>query len=131
MRYKLLAFFLILSCGLFAQTIPGRVINRNTKAPLAYAEIQTLNGSQILTNIDGSFELRLQNDVDSIRVSYVGFKTLKIQVSKDTRYLQIGMTPEYEQLETVLISNGRDPAEVLIERAIKNRDQNDPEKVLK
>ncbi|HKJ49491.1 MAG TPA: DUF5686 family protein, partial [Christiangramia sp.] len=130
MRYSLLALFLILSCGLFAQTIPGRVINRNTQAPLAYAEIQVDNNTQILTNIDGSFEFSLKDDVDSIRVSYVGFKTLNIQVSKDTRYLQIGMTPEYEQLETVLISDGRDPAEVLIEKAIKNREQNDPEKVL-
>ncbi|SDR79560.1 DUF5686 family protein [Christiangramia echinicola] len=130
MRYTLLTFFLILGCGLFAQTIPGRVINRNTKEPLAYAEIQTDNGAQILTNIDGSFELRLENEVDSIKVSYVGFKTLNIQVSKDTRYLQVGMTPVYEQLETVLISDGRDPAVVLIEKAIKNREQNDPEKVL-
>ena len=130
MRYILLTLFLILSCGLFAQTIPGRVINRNTQEPLAYAEIQTESGTQILTNIDGSFEFRLEKDVDSIRVSYVGFKTLNIQVSKDTRYLQIGMTPVFEQLETVLISDDRDPAEVLIEKAIKNRDQNDPEKVL-
>ncbi|MBT8295159.1 MAG: carboxypeptidase-like regulatory domain-containing protein, partial [Gramella sp.] len=39
-------------------------------------------------------------------------------------------TPSREQLETVLITDGRDPAQIVIEKAIRNRDKNDPEKVL-
>ncbi|TRO64327.1 DUF5686 family protein [Christiangramia sabulilitoris] len=130
MRSTLIVFLFFLSAGLFGQTIPGRVINKQTKEPLAYAKIEWNEGRQILTNIDGSFELPLEKDRDSISFSYVGYKTIKVQISKDTRYLQVGMTPAYEQLETVMISNERDPAEVLIEKAIRNREKNDPEKVL-
>ena len=130
MRYTLLSFFLIFSCGLFAQTIPGRVINQNTQEPLAYAEIKSGNGYQILTNIDGSFELKLDKEIDSVQISYVGFQTRKIQISSATEFLQIGLTPIYEELETVMISNERDPAVLLIEKAIEARDGNDPEQVL-
>ena len=129
MRFILLALFSFFSCGLFAQTIPGRVINKETRAPLAYAQIQVGN-QQILTNIDGSFEIRLGKEADSIRVSYIGFRTINAQVSKDTRYLQIGMTPASEQLDEILISNGRNPAELIIEKAIRKREENDPERRL-
>ena len=126
MRLYLLLLFLLLSNGLLAQSIPGRVINRNTRAPLPYASIQ-IGDRQILTNIDGSFEVQLEQAVDSLEVSYVGFKTSKLTVSKDTRYLQIGLTPGLEQLKTVLITDGRDPAMVVIEKAIRKREKNDPE----
>ena len=129
MRIILLALFSFISCGLYAQSIPGRVINKETRAPLAYAKIETGN-QQILTNIDGSFEIRLQKESDSLKVSYIGFRTIKTAVSKDTKYLQIGMTPVSEQLEEILISSSKNPAETLIEKAIRNRKQNDPERVL-
>ncbi|PTX44565.1 carboxypeptidase-like protein [Christiangramia gaetbulicola] len=130
MRSSLLIILFFFCSGLFAQTIPGRVINKQTKEPLAYAEIQLGEDTQVLTNIDGSFEIQLEKDLDSIRFSYVGYKTLKVQISKDTRYLQVGMTPVYEQLQTVMISDGKNPADLIIEKAIKNREKNDPEKAL-
>ena len=131
MRFFFLVFFLISNLGLYAQTrIPGRIINKDTREPLAYAQIVLGKDNQILTNIDGSFEIRLDKEKDSLQISYVGYKTIKTEVSRDTRYLQIGMTPIYEQLETVTISDARNPADIIIEKAIENRDQNDPEKVL-
>lgn len=131
MRLPYLLLFLLCSTGIFAQnTIPGRVIDKESKKPLAYAKIQLGNQNELLTNIDGSFELDIKTDLDTIKVSYIGYKKLSIPISKDTRYLQIGMTPIYEQLQTVLISDGVDPTEKLIRNAIKRRDLNDPEKKL-
>jgi len=131
MRYPLFFFFFLSGLYLFGQnTIPGRLINKETKAPLAYAKIQAGEDFQTLTNIDGSFELKLNKDIQTITISYTGYKTLEIQVSKDTQYLQVGMTPVYEQLDTVLITDGPDPAKELIKKAIKSRDSNDPEKLL-
>ncbi|GGG36685.1 hypothetical protein GCM10011532_20460 [Christiangramia forsetii] len=97
---------------------------------MAYAKIQSKENTQILTNIDGSFKITLSQENENITISYVGFETINIEINKDTKYLQIGMTPKYEKLETVLISNKPSPAEELIKRAIKRRDSNDPEKLL-
>lgn len=129
MRIFLFTLLLLFGFGLYAQTIPGRVVNKKTRTPLAYANIQ-IGNKQVLSNIDGSFEISLEKEQDSIQISYVGFRTIKTTVSKDTRYLQVGMTPIQEQLEEVMISDGKDPAEVLIEKAIRKRSENDPEKAL-
>ena len=131
MRISLSIFLFFIGMSLAAQTvIPGRVIDKETRKPLAYAQIQTADGRQILTNIDGSFELVLRGETLEIKISYVGFKTISTLVHKSTRYLQIGLNPVYEQLETVVVAAGRDAAEDLISRAIARREQNDPEKVL-
>ena len=131
MRFYLPVLLFLFTYPLFAQqTIPGRVINKQTREPLPYATIQVGKDHQILTNIDGSFEIVLQGRQDSIRISYVGFRTINTVITRDTRYLQVGMTPVYEQLETVLISDQGNPAEALIKKAIRNREKNDPEKAL-
>jgi len=131
MRYPLFLIFFLSSFFLFGQnTISGKVINKDTKQALAYAKIELGDNSQLLTNIDGSFELELRKDIQTITISYTGYKTLKIPVSKDTQYLQIGMTPVYEKLDTVVITDGPDPAKELIKKAIQARDSNDPEQVL-
>lgn len=131
MRLPFLYLFLLCSFSVFSQsTIQGRVIDKESGKPLAYAKIQQANQSELLTNIDGSFEIELNTESDTLKVSYIGYKKLSIPISKDTRYLQIGMTPVYEQLQTVLISDGVDPTEKLIRDAIDRRDQNDPEKKL-
>lgn len=131
MRNSLFILLVLFSLSLQSQSlIPGRVINREDRKPLAYAEIQTADGRQILTNIDGSFKLPLTRDSLSITISYVGFKPATTVVNKATRYLQIGLNPTFETLNTVEISSGPDPVEKLIKRAIERREINDPEKAL-
>ena len=132
MRYLFLILFLFSNTLLLAQhEIAGRVINKETRKPLAYAKIQLGSQASILTNIDGSFKIELKTERDSLKVSYVGFKSIQTEVSRATNYLQIGMTPAYEQLETVIISAERNPADIVIEKAIRRKDRNDPEKALK
>jgi len=119
MRYPLFLLFFFFGCSLFGQnSIQGRVINKETREPLAYAKIQPNNGPQILTNIDGSFEIELSKDSDKLSISYVGFKKVQIEITRATQYLQVGMTPSFEELETVTISNGPNPAEEIIKKAI-------------
>ncbi len=118
MRYPLFLLCFLIFGGLSAQSITGRVINKETREPLAYAEIQTGN-EQVLTNIDGSFKFNLNKQRDSIRVSYVGYRTIQLQISSDTKYLQIALSPDLQQLETILISNKTDPAVLLIKKPSK------------
>ncbi|SDS19957.1 DUF5686 family protein [Gramella sp. MAR_2010_147] len=131
MRHSLFLLFFFSGFFLFAQkSIPGRVINKDTREPLAYAKISSEEGSQILTNIDGSFKLKLTEESENVTFYYVGFEPITIEITEATQYLQVGMTPKMEMLETVTISNAPDPAEKLIKKAIERRDFNDPEKVL-
>jgi len=131
MRSSFFLIFFLCCFSLFGQkVISGRVINKETKEPLAYATIEFKDGNHLLTNIDGSFELKPAKKKETISVSYVGFQTLKLKVNQATQFLQIELTPRTEQLETVLISSKTNPANELIRRAIERRDSNDPEKIL-
>ena len=131
MRNLLLLILLLLGQNLLAQNrIQGKVQDRETKKPLAYAKIELENGRQILSNIDGSFEINLNEDNENLTISYVGYKTIHTEISRSISYLQIGMQPVREQLETVMITNGPDPAKELIRKAISNREKNDPEQAL-
>ena len=128
---NLLFIIMFWSCYTTAQiTIPGRVINKETREPLAYAKIELGDEETLLTNIDGSFEIDLKQDSEILRISYVGFESLELELHRSTRYLQIGLTPKFEQLQTVIVSAKSNPAEGIIKKAIANRNQNDPEKVL-
>ena len=119
MRSSFFLIFFLCCFSLFGQkVISGRVINKETKEPLAYATIQFKDGSHLLTNIDGSFELEPAKKKETISVSYVGFQTLKLKVNQATQFLQIELTPRTEQLETVVISSKTNPANKLIRRAI-------------
>ena len=131
MKYSLLITILLWSMCASAQiSIPGRVIDRDTRKPLAYAKILTSEGKQLLTNIDGSFRLNLEESTDTITVSYVGYKTVKTGINSATKYLQIGLSPSLQKLETVQISSGPGLAEELIKASIARRKFNDPEKIL-
>lgn len=132
MRNLVIVLLILFSLSASAQKIiRGRVVNQETRQPLPYAKIEISKDRQILTNIDGSFEFRLTKDSAEIVFSYIGFQKLKTHISSATQYLEVGLKPVYEELDTVLISSGPDPAEKIIKKAIKNREFNDPEKALK
>ncbi len=131
MRILVIFLFLMFSLSTVAQKlIRGRVVNQETRQPLPYAKIQISEDRQILTNIDGSFQFRLDGESEDVVISYIGFRKLKTSISQATRYLEVGLKPKFEELDTVLISSDPDPAEKIIKRAINNRNSNDPEKAL-
>ena len=126
-------FIIMLWCfsNTIAQTIiPGRVINKETREPLAYAKIELGDEKTLLTNIDGSFKIELSGESETIQISYVGFESLELELHRSTRYLQVGLTPKFEKLQTVVISAKTNQAEEIIKKAIANRNRNDPEKAL-
>ncbi|MCP9198757.1 DUF5686 and carboxypeptidase regulatory-like domain-containing protein [Gramella sp. GC03-9] len=119
----LLVFLLLFVCpDMLAQTIPGRVINRETREPLAFASIQPENHPRVLTNIDGSFQLDLEQLPQSLTISYPGYQAIEVNVDRSTRYLQIGLDRSGRSV--------KDHSEDLIGEAINRNHQNDPERAL-
>lgn len=132
MRHFLFLAFLLISCsGLLAQhTISGRVINAETGDPLPYAKISPEDHQPILTNIDGSFSLKLEANEVETSFSYVGFSTRKAKLTTGTDFVIIQLQPLTEDLETVVVTSGTNLAKKIIEKAIAKKKQNDPEKAL-
>ncbi|WBL22609.1 DUF5686 family protein [Zunongwangia sp. HRR-M8] len=130
---RLVYTILFVFSGIFvsAQQIPGKVINAITGEPLAYAKIILPDGSQKLSNLDGSFQINAQNKEDlKITISYLGFYTRDFEISTKKKFTVFQLYPDYEKLNTVYLSSSKNPANRVIQKAIANRAINDPKKAL-
>lgn len=83
-------------------TITGTLIDKATKQPMFGANILNLSTKKgTVTDDNGSFEIDAQPD-DLIRISFVGFKTIKQPASKLPK--QIFMEEEVEMLNEVIVT---------------------------
>lgn len=126
---KHLPFFLLLfTCFTHAQyEVSGRVIDAATKKPLPFASVSTTN-SFTITDLEGFFSLNNVVITDSITVSYVGYHSQKASVAP-TKKLVLKLSAIPENLHEVSV--GKNPAIAIIKRALRFKNNNDPEKKLK
>ncbi|MCF8218448.1 MAG: DUF5686 and carboxypeptidase regulatory-like domain-containing protein [Bacteroidales bacterium] len=132
-QYKYYLIFLWIlfignSAALNAQTIiKGTVVDRQTNEPLSFANV-TAPGSSLgdMTDINGKFSIQFHTSVDSIVVTYVGYKKKTIGLdNKD--YYKIGLQPVDFELSEVTVTPGKNPAHRIIKNAVENRDANNPQ----
>lgn len=128
-KIKLLLGFILLATSLLQAQyqINGKIIDSKTNEALAFANI-TFNGIKTkgtISDIDGYFYYESKNPITSLEVSYLGYKSLKINAST-TNDIVIKLVPSDEALDEVIITNGENPALRIIRKVIANRDQNNP-----
>lgn len=124
----LIYLILLFTCSVQAQfEITGRIIDATTKKPLPFASIASPNSFSI-ADVDGNFVLNNIYVSDSITFSYVGFESQKIRARKQKNLL-IQLYPISENLREVTV--GKNPAVAIIEKAIQNKSNNDPERKLR
>lgn len=108
--------------------IKGIVIDKETRLPLAFANI-TANNSVIthsISDIDGKFQINSINLINTLNCTFVGFDNLTIKVEgKD--YLIIEMLSTANLLVDIVLNEKDNPANKIIRKVIKNKEFNDPE----
>ncbi len=115
-RNLLLTFGLILSTGvmLFAQqgALKGKVIDKETKEPIAFANIVLENKGTMVggatSDFDGNYQIKpIPPGKYDLKATFIGYKTVVIQgiaISADkTRFYDIVMSPTSETLDEVEI----------------------------
>ena len=132
MRALFLIFILVISpFYLLAQyQLKGKVINGKSKEPLAFVNIVVNNDRMgTTTGIDGNFNFNSANPITSIKLSYVGYEPLDMNVSGEKNLL-IQMKRTSFVLEEVKILPGENPAHRIINKVVENRKIHNPEKSL-
>jgi hypothetical protein len=106
----ILSFF-VLQKRIFAQTsyylVKGKVIDKNTSAPLAGASVFAQNTTiGEATDSSGSFSLWLPRGGYSLVTTFTGYETQTIRIngSSENDTLLFELNPELKSLETVTIS---------------------------
>ncbi len=129
----LICIFLFLGIQSFSQEfhLSGKIVDSRTKAPLAFVNIVVNNGPfGGISDIDGSFKLHSPDKIESLKISYVGYKSLTFRVDGSDKYdLEIKLEKSSYELLEVKIYPGINPAHRIINNVIANRDNNDPEKL--
>lgn len=128
---KLLFSLLFLPIISFSQQqISGVLIDSKTEETLPFANIITNNNQGTITNVDGEFILESDKEITELRISYIGYETKKVIITKSTSFLKIGLTQNIESLNEVVITNAENPALRIIRNVIKNKKKNNIETAL-
>ena len=134
MKYLLFPALLLLSVQLtFPQDyINGRIIDRQSGESLPFVNIvYNSRGYGIVSNIDGKFSLTVTPEVEFLKFSYLGYHSLLTDINFATSNpdLIIKLDPKSYDINEVTIKPGINPAHRIINKAIENRDLNNPEKM--
>ena len=81
-------------------TVKGKIIKSETLGPMESVNIVNLN--QVIgttTNIEGQFEIRAKAN-DTLHLSYLGYKSIKVKVSND--WIKYGTSTTIELTELAL-----------------------------
>ncbi|MBI4930675.1 MAG: carboxypeptidase-like regulatory domain-containing protein [Bacteroidetes bacterium] len=126
-------FCLLSSVFSFSQEtkITGKVYDSQTREALPFVNIKYKGGKPFTTtDVDGNFSLITLTPSDSIEISYIGYKTKKLKVKKNSaQALSISLDPDQFTLNEVVILPGENPAHRILRKVIAHKDQNDKEKL--
>ncbi|TKG91130.1 carboxypeptidase-like regulatory domain-containing protein [Puteibacter caeruleilacunae] len=121
---KLLLFFCLFSVvalGQNAFVIKGQLIDKKTKQPLPYANIVYAQKSLGTTSdIEGNFHLYLTeaNKTDSIRIQYLGYETLNLDLNSAQKIDVYKLVPKPELLKEVKVREKKFNLRKFMERTI-------------
>ena len=106
---KKISIFLFLFASILVNaqsfTLKGKVVDENKDAlPAASVLVKEINKGTT-TNFNGEFSFSLKEGTYTIRVSYIGYKTIskKITLSKDEEYV-VQLNPDATVLDEVLVA---------------------------
>ena len=130
MKKLFFLFFLVPFLSISQNQIQGIVLDSKSNQPLPFATITTSSNFGTLTDIDGKFSIKAQKTFTQISISYIGYESVIVPVSKNEKYLKIALNPKIESLKEVQIVARENPALQIIRNTIKNKSKNDIEKSL-
>lgn len=118
---------------IFSQlSISGVVIDQKNE-PLPFVNI-LINKNQadgVSSDIDGKFSIELTEPIQTLTLSFVGFEKLIYTVQKEDfeKRIILQMKPTAFNLQEAVVVAGENPAHRIIRNVVKDRDQNNPEKM--
>jgi len=128
-QYKIHWFFLSILFSVFkltAQTVSATLVDVESNIPIPFATIQTDLYNGVMSNGEGVFTISvdgLKQNKDSLTISCMGYKTLKIPIKKSLEKT-IKLTPEIYEIIPVFLSSKKYTADEIIDNVKKNMAKN-------
>ena len=103
--------------------VRGYIMDSLSQTPLPFVNISIPDSKQgTITNAEGTFFLEIIGEVDTIKVSFLGYQTQAIPINAG-RYqeLHIALCPKSTELDAAIITPGENPALQLIRKVRKRK----------
>lgn len=128
--YSFLLFFII-TASYSQNRISGKVIDKDTGEPLAFASVIFNNNPRFgtSTDIDGKFSYSGAESIHTLKCSYVGYEDRTVSIDRNRQDLVIELTFTENTLDEVVITPGENPANIIMRKVIANKDINNPENI--
>ena len=97
--------------------LEGRVVDRQTGAPIGYANIFSTSGFGTVSNSEGDFRLPVA-DTAHVRISFVGYETLMLPVREIGQVVRL-KPATYSLSEVMILPSGDKLATRVIKKAVK------------
>lgn len=125
-KFLIVLIFTALSIHIYPQqvTIKGRVVDKNSLAPLGFANIRVSASSMgTSANINGMYELKLQSKNLNLIASFIGYDSDTISINEENNLNEINffLNQSKVDLPEILINPGVNPALEIIRKAINKR----------
>jgi hypothetical protein len=133
-KYSLLICIFLGVCVLAfpQQKFSGRVYDKKSKEPLAFVNI-IYNSKNLgtTTDLNGYFTISNKDNIEFLRVSYLGYNGIKIEKQEfpAVNYIEIFLEEDAYRLDEVVILPGENPAHRIIKEVVNRSDSNNPEKM--
>lgn len=126
MRFVLVLSALVLQQITWSQiTLSGRVVDAKTQEVLAFVPVNIMGTQRsVMSDIDGRFTLQVASLPVRLRMSYVGYTPLEMDV-QNAGPLFVRLTQSTAELSAVVVNAEDNPAHRIIRRAYANRKVND------
>ncbi len=125
--YLIFISLLSILTGYSQISITGKVLDLETKLPLAFANIIFNNDFkfQIMTDFDGKFIYNSKFEIKNLVCSYVGYEKVVMNISKES--MIIYLKPNTISLLEVLVLQNENPANKIIRKVVLNKKTNNPD----
>ncbi|MEN0051137.1 MAG: TonB-dependent receptor [Bacteroidota bacterium] len=90
-------------------TLMGKIIDEKTKEPLIAATISA-NSIGVVTDVNGDYQLKLEEGTYSIQVNYIGYQQFNTDITinaNEEQTLNIGLEMANTVLQTTTVTSGR------------------------
>jgi len=126
----LLFFLAFITCSLQAQvTISGIVKDASSLKSIPFASVSFITENHTTTNVNGKFEFKTKNAIDSFTISYIGYETQTISVS-NKNYFVVLLLPKVENQSELELSAQQLTALDLMKKVVAKKNLNNPQSTL-
>lgn len=126
----ILCFLLVFVVAARAQTVvSGTITEKGKKEPIPFANVAfkgTTTGTY--SDFEGRYTIRTHAKVDSIVVSFVGYKTITLKIRQgQAQVIDLEMEESAHEMRAAVIIAGENPALAIVNKAVERRQYNHPD----